>query len=295
MSSQSRIDQIKTVVRHLHHIIPDGLLVRVQHRRYLGFFPDLKNPVTFNEKLNWRKLYQRDPRFIDYSDKIKVKPIVASIIGEEYIIPTLWEGVSPDDIPFDILEPPYIIKTNHRSGSTFFITNKNDIPRVEICKALKYEMKDAYGGPKGEWAYRYIQPKILAERLLEMPDGRIPNDYKFFVYSGRVHFVQIDTARFGDHKMAFMDRNWIKLPLTKGYPQITDDIPKPCHYDLMVELAEKIGTSFDFARVDFYDIPSGVFFGEVTFYPAAGFGEFYPSEWDEIFGEPWKIKPYHQK
>jgi len=280
---------LKSMAHSFVRPLPDSLVIQLLFLRKFGRLPDFKNPKTFNEKINWRKLYQRDPRFIVFADKIDAKTEVSGLIGETHIVPTLWSGDDPSSIPYDSLTPPFVIKTSNGCGGHLFIRKKEDLNKEKAEAFLRKQLGSVYGTQHREWAYQRIKPRILVERMLEMPDGTIPNDVKLFVYHGKVHFFQIDTSRFGKHKMAFLDRDWNKLPFTKGHPQIDEALPKPQHYALLIELAEKIGALFDFARVDFYDLPSGVYFGEVTFYPAGGFGRFYPEEWDENFGSPWQI------
>ena len=281
---------IKEFVYFLLWPLPDRLAIQVLFARKFKRLCDFRSPKTFNEKLNWRKLYQRDPRFAVFADKLAVKSEVAALIGAQYVIPTLWSGERPEDIPFESLDPPYVVKTNHGWNDAVFVRAKGDLNVPQIRKKIKAALKSRHGHKNREWAYSRIKPMALVERMLQVPNGDVPEDYKFFVYHGRVHFVQKDAGRFGNHEMAFFDRDWNKLPFTKGNPQIKGDVPQPAHYDLMIELAEKIGALFDFVRVDFYDLPQGVYFGETTFYPAAGFGRFYPDEWDEAFGRPWETE-----
>lgn len=273
-------------------ILPDSMAIKLMFFKNFGTLPNLKNPKTFNEKINWRKLYQHDPRFTLFSDKITAKTEIAKLIGEDYIIPTLWVGERPEDIPFEDLPCPYVIKFNNGYSDAFFIHTKNDINYLKIVKHFSQKKNGHYLLTR-EWGYLNIQKKIIVEKMLHVSSDITPNDYKFFVYDGRVHFIQMDVGRFMNHKTAFFDRRWNKLPFTKINPQIEGRVPKPTHYDLMVELAEKIGKQFDFVRIDFYDLPSGVFFGEVTFYPAGGFGPFHPGGWDIKMGDPWVIKQLH--
>lgn len=270
--------------------LPDKLAVHLLYLRKFRKVANFRNPKTFNEKINWRKLYQRDPRIVIFADKLAVKDEITKLIGEQYIIPTLWSGDDAEDIPFPDLAPPYVIKTNHGCGDSIFVRSSENVDKQNICKKINAANQKKYGVERCEWAYQHIPHKILVERMLFMPDGNVPDDHKFFVYNGKVHFVQFDTGRSGAHEMAFFDREWTKLPFTKGNPRTEHYIPKPQHYDLMIELAEKIGIQFDFVRVDLYNLPEGVFFGEATFYPAGGLGLFHPSEWDAKVGEPWVIK-----
>lgn len=287
---------IKQFLFFLLSFFPDKVMLYIFYLYKFQRIPNFKSPSTFNEKINWRKLYQRDKRFIEYSDKIRAKELISKIIDKKYIIQTLHTCDSFEEIPFDKLNPPYVIKTSHGCADTILIKSQNDLHNHSIFNSLKVSSRRTYGVRHREWAYQHIQRKILIEKMLIDKDTITPNDYKFFVYHGTAHYVQMDRGRFEKHEMAFFDRDWNKLPLTKGHPQIEDNVPQPQNFSLMIELAEAIGKNFDFVRVDLYDTPDGVFFGETTFYPAGGFGRFYPDEWDEKFGNPWKIhyqRQYH--
>lgn len=280
---------IKNLFFILLYFFPDTFAIKILYFFRFNRVLDLNNPISLNQKINWRKIYQRDQRFVEFADKIAVKKYVSDLIGKEYVVPTLWVGKTPYDIPFGSLVAPYVIKTNHGSGNVVIVQDSHDVNIDDLHVYFKRQLMFNYGKNRREWAYYNISPQILIEKMLKMPDGSIPNDYKFFVYHGVVHYVQVDSDRYGAHEMAFLDRNWNKLPVVKSKPQILGEVFKPLSFELMVELAEKIGAQFDFVRIDFYDTRDGVFFGEATFYPAGGLGRFYPYEWDEFFGMPWCI------
>ena len=282
---------LKMMYRFTVMVLPDRWAVQLAYFRATGRFANLNHPKSLSEKINWRKLYQHDPRFITFADKIVVKDEVAKLIGQEYIIPTLWVGGIPEDIPFDRLEPPYVIKTNHGNGNAVFIRCKEDIDREAIYKSLYKQLCYTHGVWEREWGYLSIPHKILVERMLVAPDKLVPADYKFFVYHGRVHFVQVNYNRFiGYLRLLYCDRDWNKLPMNWGGGDVAWPVSKPEYFEKMIELAEKIGADFEFVRVDLYQVPSGIFFGETTFYPHAGYGKIRPVEWDVKFGEPWKIR-----
>lgn len=137
-----------------------------------------------------------------------------------------------------------------------------------------------------------IPRRVMVERMIEMPGGDVPEDYRFFVYHGRVHFLQVDFVRFEGYTGNSYDREWNLLPVRVKYPPSAKPVPKPAKLDQMTEIAEKIGARSDFARVDLYAPPEGILFGEVTFYPEGGIQAFTPKEWDYKFGEPWEIVEY---
>ncbi len=270
--------------------LPDFLAVQVRYFQKFGKLARLKGPQTLNEKIAWRKLHQRNYYFSLFADKVAVKAQVAELVGAQHVIETLWAGEDPAAIPFDELQAPYVIKTNHGSGGLIFIRKQSEVNREEIIASLREQLAFPYGHDSRERAYLDIPPRVLVERMIETPDGAPPQDYKFFVYHGRAHFIQVDTDRFSGHKRTLFDREWNRLPAVLNYPPVQHDLPSPANLDEMISLAEKIGGQFDFVRVDLYSVQQGILFGEVTFYPNAGYERFEPEEWDVRFGEPWKLE-----
>ena len=269
--------------------LPDELVVRALYFRAFKRLPNLTNPLTFNEKIAWRKLNQPNEQFKIFSDKIAVKHEIASLVGEERVIKTLWIGDDPECIPFDELKPPYVIKTNHGNGGLVFIRKATDIDKGAIAAALREQLANSYARRWREWGYIGIPHKILVEEMISGADGDIPEDYKFFVYHGRVHFIEVDYSRYKNHQRDIYSRDWELLPVKYHRPRKGRAAPRPALLEQMIGVAETIGTSFDFARVDLYATAEGVKFGEVTFYPVAGLGRFEPVEWDAKFGEPWRL------
>lgn len=273
-------------------LLPDALAVRLIYLKVFKRLPNLKHPRTFNEKIAWRKLYQHDNRFTLFADKIAAKREVAELIGKHYIIDSLWIGDNPNDIPFDELEPPYVIKTNHGSGNNIFVRDKTEIDRRQVIGTLKKQLKHVYGKKYREWAYIDIRPQILIEKMMLTPEGSVPEDFKFFVYDGQVHFIHVDYSRFQGHKRNVYSRDYRLLDVMPEHKEqyLQSPADPPANWSRMIEIAERIGCLFDFCRVDLYALQDDIKFGEVTFYPAAGFGKFLPSDWDETFGAPWKIR-----
>ncbi len=269
--------------------LPDYAAVNLVYFRCFRRLPNLRHPRTLSEKIAWRKLYQRDPLFTIFSDKLAVKGEIAKLIGAQHIIETLWVGGNAEDIPFDALKPPYAIKVNHSSGRHVFIRTAQDINRRRIVASMHEQLGRMHGRRYRQWAYLGIPHKVIVERMIQMPGGDIPEDYKFFTYHGRVHFIELDCDGFRGYRRSLYDREWNLLPVRLNYPPILEPVSKPENLGEMINLAEKVGAQFDFVRVDLYSPPQGILFGETTFYPEAGFGRFFPSNWDFIFGEPWKI------
>jgi len=268
--------------------LPDRAAIMLQYQKSFETRLNLKTPKTFNEKINWRKLYQRDPRFSTHADKLAVKALVAAQIGQDHVIETLWAGRDPAEIPFEQLEPPFVIKVNHGSGEHIFVHSKADIDRDAIVHSMTTLLRLSHAHRFREWGYRNIAPQVLVERMIRLSGDGVPDDYKFFVYHGKVHYIQIDQNRYSAHRQNFYTRDWAPLNLRYVAPA-GDIVARPEEMSEMIRLAEALGAPFDFVRVDLYSTGDGIKFGEFTFYPNAGLVKFEPPAWDEKFGEPWKL------
>ncbi|MGA2160469.1 MAG: ATP-grasp fold amidoligase family protein [Dehalococcoidia bacterium] len=293
MASKRTAAMIRNIVGKVYRAVidrlPDYVLINLTYFRTFRRLPNLRHPRTFTEKIAWRKLNQHNPQFPIFADKIAVKAEIARLIGEQHIIETLWVGDNPEDIPFDALKPPYVIKVNHSSGGNVFIRTAQDIKKDKIVASMHGQLGFSHAHRSREWGYLGIPHKVLVERMVEMPGDDVPEDYKFFAYHGCVHFIEVDYDRFKGHKRNLYDREWNLLPVKLKFPPISEAICKPVNLGEMINLAEKIGAQFDFVRVDLYSPPQGILFGEVTFYPYSGLQRFIPKDWDNKFGEPWKI------
>lgn len=279
---------LKGLYRSFLGLLPDPWAVQGMYFLKFRRFADLRAPATFNEKINWRKLHQRDPRFTLFADKAAVKDEIARLVGEDHVIPTLWTGERPEDIPYDRLIPPYVIKTNHGYSGHVFIRRAEDIDKAKINADLNRLLRHSHGRTAREWAYYGIPRKIIVERMLDLFSDDEPEDYKFFVYHGRVHFIQLGFSRLVSRKRVYYDRSWNKLDIaTAGRLNVDKPVPPPATLGKMLEIAEKIGSLFDFVRVDLYSVEGRVYFGETTFYPSGGYARRSPEIWDLKFGEPW--------
>jgi hypothetical protein len=278
---------VKTII---WEALPDQLALRLQYHSAHGRFPNLTNPKALSEKIQYRKLYDRDPRLPIWADKIKVKPIVADIIGEEYVIPTLWEGRELDTFAVRELPRPFIIKPSHSSGAVVIIREGDDYNWAEIKMITNGWVSDHFGTRCREWLYSEIEPGIIVEPLIG--DGEsVPVDFKFFVFHGRVECVHVDFGRYGvaGRTQAILDRDWKRLPVLSLHPGHWGDVSKPEGFENMLSIAETIGAHFEFVRVDLYNIDGHPWFGEATFYPASGFAPYHPRSFDEHLGSLWHI------
>ena len=253
----------------------------------MGYPLDLKNPRTFSEKLQWLKLYNRDPKYTVMVDKVKAKEYVASIIGEDYIIPTLGVWKNPDDIDFSKLPDRFVLKCNHNSGLGMYICkdkSKMDIEKVK--EDLRKGLKQDYFINNREWPYKNVPRRAFAEAYMEDEYGEL-RDYKWFCFNGKVKALFIATDRSkGDHatRFDFFDENFNHLPFTNGHPNADIMPDKPKMFDKMKELAAKLSMGIPHVRIDFYEVGDKVYFGEMTFFHWSGLMPYDPEEWDEIFG-----------
>ena len=269
--------------------LPDKIYLKYRFRLAMAQKLNLNNPLTYNEKLQWLKLYNRRPEYTMMVDKIKVKEYVASVIGSEYIIPTLGTWENPNDIDFNKLPNRFVLKCNHNSGLGMFICkDKNKIDVENIKKKLRKGLKENYFKRNREWPYKNVPRRILAEQYVDPEPGKddLP-DYKFFCFNGKVKALFIATNRTkGEHavRFDFYDEHFNHLPFTNGHPN-ADILPgKPVSFEKMKQLAEKLSKNIPHVRIDLYDVNGKILFGEMTFFHWSGMIPFEPQEWDYKFG-----------
>lgn len=274
------------ILSKLSFILSDSWFIRFKFFLYMGFWPDLKNPKTFNEKLQWLKLHNRHNIHTLLVDKIEVKKYVSKKIGKEYIIPTLAVYKSVEDIDLRRLPDKFVLKCNHNSGGIVICKNKELFDFRNTKKLLSKKLKHNYFEVGREWAYKNVQPRILAEKFIEIKGKDDLYDYKFFCFNGivKVCLVCANRNEAGGVKMNFYDREWNLLPFTRHYENIPYEIKKPDVLGKMIRIAEKLSSDFKFVRVDLYVIGKKILFGEMTFFPGNGWSEFNPVEWDYMFG-----------
>lgn len=265
----------------------DEKYLKFNYRLLMGKKLDLNNPKTFNEKMQWLKLNDRNPLYTNLVDKYEVKKYISNVIGEEYIIPTLGVWNSFDEIDFNSLPSKFVLKVTHDSGGVFIVKDKMNIDKNKMEKKISELLKRNYYYLGREWPYKNIKPRIIIEKYMEDKTGEELKDYKFMVFNGKVKCILVCTDRNSDNGLHinFYDSEWKLMPLErKTHPKSSKKIDKPINLDLMIKLAELLAKDIPFIRVDFYEINKKVYFGELTFYPASGTEEFYPEEWDFKLG-----------
>jgi hypothetical protein len=269
-------------------LLPTRIAIVILYFRRFFTFPNIDKPMTFNEKLQHRKLYDRNPLLTVVADKLAAKEYIKSKNLDIYIPKVIWQGDNLENLNISKLPLSYVYKANHASKTNAFITNGKHYTKEKMDSLRKQWFLHDQNSVLGEWAYKDIVKKVFIEEFLDF-NGTVPDDYKFFVYHGKVKFIQVDYGRFDDHKRNMFDEKWNDLNIDYSYERLIPTPKKPEFIDKMIELAEIIGNDFDFIRVDFYYYKSRVTFGEITVYPGAGFEKFPSKEWDIEFGKYWNI------
>lgn len=272
-------------------LFPTELYIKLLFRLRMGYKLNLKNPKTFNEKLQWLKLYGDKPEFVNMVDKALAKEYVKPLIGEKYIVPTYGVWNSPEEIDFDSLPSQFVLKTTDGGGSVGVVicTDKNSINKEEIISKLKSALKQDIYGVLRERPYKFIKKRILAEQYLSDDTTSVKgdlNDYKFYCFNGKVTYCEVITGRHTKKQIDFFDLDWNHLPFTfQGREFADNQVQKPECFSEMVDIADKLCKGLPYSRIDMYVVQGKVYFGEITFFPASGFRGFSPEEWNIRLGD----------
>ena len=270
-------------------LIPDKLYLRVLGRLTLGYWMNLDNPITFNEKMNWLKLHDRNPDYYKLVDKIQVKRIVSDLVGSEYVVPLIgvWDNV--DDIDFNELPNKCILKTNQDSGGAIrFDKQKIKGSLKEYLLSVRKNLNSRmhlfnYYYFSREWPYRNVDKKIFAEELLEDAQNEVLRDYKFWCFNGNpmIMYVTIKDSSIFEN---FYDMDFQPIYIDHGSPRQVPEFERPSSFDEMKALARKLSQGIPFVRIDFFYVGTKVFFGEYTFLDWGGFRAF-GDNWDFEIGK----------
>ena len=258
--------------------------------RYFSLFLkelNLDNPKSFNEKLQWLKLYDRNSEYTKMVDKYEVKKYVSNIIGEEYIIPTLGIYNSFEEINFDKLPNQFVLKCTHDSGGIVICKDKNNLDVKQAKNKINKSLKKNYYYSGREWPYKNVKPRIIVEKYMEESDKKELKDYKLFCFNGIPQIVLVCSERYSSENMCetWFDMNWNLIDVVESGHRIDTTISKPKKFKEMIALSKKLSKGIPFIRVDWYEIKGKLYFGELTFYPASGFEKFEPEEWNYKMGE----------
>lgn len=265
--------------------VPDKEYLQKRFKAKMGKTLNLTTPVTFNEKLQWLKLYDRKPEYTMMVDKVAVKAYVAEIIGKEYIIPTLGVWENQENIDFDALPDQFVLKCNHNSGLGMCICkDKSKLNIAKVKRGLKKGLQQNYYLSGREWPYKNVKHRIIAEEYMVDETGTGLRDYKVMCFGGEPKLIQIHQGRYRNHTQDFYDTQWNKQNITQGCPMSDIDMEHPAFLEEMLNLSSKLAKDIPQIRVDWYYVKDRLFFGELTFFDASGFDAFEPDIWDEVLG-----------
>lgn len=269
--------------------IPDRIYLRIIFWLETKETLDLTNPKTFNEKLQWLKLYNQKPEYTAMADKLAAKEIVKKRIGQKYIVPTLYVYDNVDEINWDILPNQFVIKTNHDSGGNGVVVcyDKTKFSIKNAMHKIKKSLRTNSFIVGREWPYKNIEKKVFVETYLTDDNNGGIKDYKFYCFDGKVKAMFICSDRATGHvKMDYFDENFKPLNITQGHQQnIIGDLQRPDKFYEMKMLAEALSIGIPHVRIDFYAVNGNVYFSEYTFFDSGGLAPFEPKEWNNILGE----------
>lgn len=285
-----------SIVKNFLGFLPDKLYLSLRYRCQMGYWINWKNPKTFTEKLQWLKVYDYKPEYTKMVDKLAAKDYVASRIGEVYIIPTLgvWDKV--EDIDWDSLPDQFVLKTTHGGGGCGVVvcSDKTHFDKAKAIEKLQTSMHSNAGKTYREKPYLNVPRKIIAEKFMAERKAKgnakisdLP-DYKFFCFNGKPYYCQVIRDRHTKETIDFYDMEWNHMPFVGLNPVARNGLtPVDCpeNYDEMKDICRKLAKDIPFVRVDLYVIDDKKYFGELTFYPASGFGVFTPEEWNGKLGD----------
>lgn len=291
---------IKEPLKLIVYLAHKGMFDSLSDEKYLKlmFFVkqkyrlNLKNPKTYNEKLQWIKVYDHNPIYTQMVDKNEAKKYVSHIIGEEYIIPTIagpWESV--EDIDFSSLPEQFVLKTTHDSGGVIVCKNKDSLDIEKTKQILSDHLRNNFFKAGREWPYKNVVPRIICEKYMkdDKSDGPI-KDYKYYCFDGEPRMVMINSDRGISTKADYFDMNYQWLDFIWGYEHAKERPEKPEQFEIMKSLAAKLSKGFKELRVDFYEVNGKIYFGELTFFDGSGFDRIIPRVWDQKLGSWIKLE-----
>jgi hypothetical protein len=273
---------------NLYLLIRHYSTITGRFRRKFGYLPDLTAPVTFNEKIQWRKIHQHNPYFIRLLDKLDAQNIVRESGIDVRFPQVYWQGLTVDEIPYPSIPAPFVLKTNHGCGFNSFVPDHESTNFAQLSMVINKRLKRKFGKNKGEWAYSYIAPKVYAEEWITTQKGKEPVEYKFYVFNCRVEYIFIIESRFSAKKTGYFDRNFVYTGNVKKNRPIKDYVfPKNIFYQ--IEQVEKLAEfiNVDYIRIDFLEVDGVFIFNEFSLYCRSGFHPYTPQEFDKKLGEKW--------
>lgn len=283
---QPRLAMLFLLHRFSHLIKDDKIYYKLQYQLLKGKRLNIDCPITYNEKLQWLKLYDRKPIYTTMVDKLAVKDYVSNKIGAKYVIPLLGVWNKPEDIDYSKLPDQFVLKATHGGGGldVFICKDKSSLDIEMVNKRMNLSLKSDYLRMR-EWPYKNVPRKIIAEVLLNSGTGDLW-DYKVMCFGGVPQMIQVHRGRFTHQTQDVYDVNWNKLKISQpGYPYTEDNIERPALLEEMLRLSEILAADIPQIRVDWYITNGKLYFGELTFFDSAGYADWEPEEWNKKLGD----------
>lgn len=280
--------ELRLKILGLTYFIPDKAMIMLQYWVKTGRKLNLKKPKRFTEKLQWYKLYYRDPLMTKCADKYRVREYIESKGYSNILVPLYGVYDKAEDIDFDKLPDRFVLKTTNGSHTNIFCEDKTKLDIEATRGKLKDWLSKRIIKAGREWPYYGIKPRIICEKYLDKNKNNDLIDYKFICFDGKVSYVFVNAERYSDDAMKFgiYSKDFKHLPFTrKGLRDTDSSISKPINYEWMLEIAETLSSDFPHVRIDLYNIYGKIYFGEMTFFHGSGYVEFEPDEFDFILGE----------
>ena len=277
----------------LYNKMPDREYLELVYLKTMGYPLNLDNPKTFNEKVQWLKLYDRKPEYTQIVDKCEAKTFFAQRIDEKYIIPTIGVWDKFESIDFDKLPEQFVLKTTHDSGGVVICSSKKDFDikaaKKKLCASLRQNYY--YGGR--EWPYKNVKPRILAETYLNVLDDAGLLEFKLFCFDGEPKLILLckGKAHAAGRTNDYFDMDYNHIPVSVAFPNAKETFEKPKELDELIEIARKLSKGIPQVRVDTYVADGKIYVGEMTFYHESGMCMFQPREYDAEFGKLIKLPP----
>lgn len=273
----------RIIFRAARNYCSDKIFAILLFKRIFNRKIDLVNPQTFNEKIQWLKLYDRNPFYTVLADKYAVRDYVIQRVGVKYLNRLIGVYCDAEEISIDSLPNEFVLKGTHGSGFNIICQDKANLNWNACKKQMSKWLRFDYFKLGREWVYKNIKPRLVCEEFLRDKSGGVPKDFKFFCFNGVPKLIQIDIDRFENHTRAFYSHKWERMPFELMYKTYGGDIDKPDCLEEMLSVASSLSSGIPFCRVDLYSLPR-IVFGEITFYPENGTGKFSPEEVDAQLG-----------
>lgn len=260
----------------------DALYYKLQYYCYTGKWLNIDNPKTYVEKMQWLKVYDRNPLYTTMADKYAAKKYVADVLGEKYIVPLLGVWNRPEEINYESLPNKFVLKATHGGGALDVVIckDKTTLDKEKVNRKLTKSLNSDFWRMR-EYQYKDIPRRIIAEQYLEDESGGL-NDYKVMAFNGQVKLIQVHRNRFTHQTQDFFDTNWNKIHLwQRGYPCTNDDIDRPSVLEEMIKCSEILSKGLPQIRVDWYVVNGKLYFGELTLTDGGGFSDWNTEEWDQ--------------